>query len=66
MHTQIKIPIDLAILLYKTKKQFICYSTTDNKIVKYTLTNDLQRWSKVYTNFKTISCIKHDLKTITI
>ena len=66
MHT-LKINFKLKLKLVSTTKDFICYSLNKDstQIDSYKLTNDLYRYRNKYTNFKALSCIKKQFKTIT-
>lgn len=69
METQIKINLALALALYKTNKDFFFFNLSndnDRKILDYTLSNDITRNRKLYSNFRVISCIKNSINTITI
>jgi hypothetical protein len=63
----LKINFKLKLKLVTTNKDFICYSLSKDKtqIDSYKLTNDLYRYRNKYTNFKALSCIKKQFKTIT-
>ncbi len=60
----IKIKPAAAKKILNTKKAFICYTTKNNIIDKYILTDDLIRHKNKFTFFKVISCIKKELLTI--
>jgi len=64
---KLKINFKLRLKLVSTKKDFICYSLSKDKttIDSYILTNDLYRYRNKYTNFKALSCIKKQFKSIT-
>ena len=64
---KLKINLKLRLKLINTNKDFICYSLNKDKtsIESYILTNDLFRHRNKYTNFKALSCIKKQFKTIT-
>jgi hypothetical protein len=69
METQIKINLALALALYKTNKDFFFFNLSDDndqKVSEYTLSNDITRCRKLYSNFRVISCIKNSINTITI
>ena len=60
----IKINLALALLLAKTKKQFIFFNIENNKITNYKLTNDIIRDKKKYNYFRVISTIKIENKIL--
>lgn len=60
----IKINLGLALLLSKTKKQFIFFNVENNKIINYKLTNDIIRDKKKYNYFRVISTIKIENKIL--
>ena len=64
---KLKINFKLRLKLVSTKKDFICYSLNkdETQIDSYILTNDLYRYRNKYTNFKALSCIKKQFKSIT-
>ena len=69
MNTTIKISLALALALHKTKKDFFFFNlSNDNKqkVLGYTLSDDMIRNRKLYSNFRVISCIKNSINTITI
>ena len=69
MNTKIKINLALALALHKTKKDFFFFNlSNDNKqkVLGYTLSDDMIRNRKLYSNFRVISCIKNSINTITI
>ena len=58
-----------AVQIYTTKKDFIVYTETNNKIDKMILTNDLTRHRKnfgINSKFLLTDIIKKELKTINI
>ena len=58
-----------AVQIYTTKKAFIVYTETNNKIDKMILTNDLTRHRKKFginSKFLLIDIMKKELKTINI
>ncbi len=58
-----------AVQIYTTKKDFIVYTETNNKIDKMILTNDLTRHRKKFginSKFLLTNVIKKELKTINI
>lgn len=58
-----------AVQIYTTKKDFIVYTETNNKIDKMILTNDLTRHRKKFginSKFLLTNIIKKELKTINI
>lgn len=61
---KIKINLGLALLLAKTKKQFIFFNIENNKITNYKLTNDIVRDRKKYNYFRVISTIKIENKIL--
>ena len=69
METTIKINLALALALHKTNKDFFFFNlSNDNnqKVLDYTLSDDMIRNRKLYSNFRVISCIKNSINTITI
>ena len=69
MNTTIKISLALALALHKTKKDFFFFNLSndnDQKVLDYTLSDDMIRNRKLYSNFRVISCIKNSINTITI
>lgn len=60
----IKINLGLALLLSKTKKQFIFFNIENNKITNYKFTNDIIRDKNKYSYFRVISTIKIENKII--
>ena len=64
-----KINILKAVQIYTTKKDFIIYTETNNKIDKMILTNDLTRHRKKFginSKFLLTDIMKKELKTINI
>jgi len=58
-----------AVQIYTTKKDFIVYTETNNKIDKMILTNDLTRHRKKFginSKFLVTDIMKKELKTINI
>jgi len=58
-----------AVQIYTTKKDFIVYTETNNKIDKMILTNDLTRHRKKFginSKFLLTDIVKEQLKTINI
>ena len=69
MNTTVKINLALALALYKTNKDFFFFNLSEDnnqKVLDYTLSNDMVRNRKLYSNFRVISCIKNSINTITI
>jgi hypothetical protein len=69
MNTTVKINLALALALYKTNKDFFFFNLSEDnnqKVLDYTLSNDMSRNRKLYSNFRVISCIKNSINTITI
>lgn len=63
----IKLNLIQAIRLVKTKKDFLLYDLNHkNEVIKYTVTNDIQRHRNNYTHFKVLSCCNIKLKELTI
>ena len=63
----IKLNLIQAIRLVKTKKDFLLYDLNHkNEVIKYTVTNDLQRHRNSYKYFKVLSCCNIKLKELTI
>jgi len=63
----LKINILDAIRINQSKKEFILIDLNDDKdkIIGYKLTNELQHKNK-FDTFRVLSCIKKELKTLTI
>ena len=58
----IKISITTALKIIRSNKDFIFYRVEDNKIVDFTLTNDISRFRSQYNNkFKIVSDIKKQI-----
>ena len=63
----IKLNLIQAIRLVKTNKDFLLYDLNHkNEVIKYTVTNDLQRHKNSYKHFKVLSCCNIKLKELTI
>ena len=59
-----KISITTAVKILNSKKDFIFYKVEDNKVIDFTLTNDISRFRARYNNkFKIVSDIKKQIKT---
>jgi len=59
-----KISITTAVKILNSNKDFIFYKVKDNKVVDFTLTNDISRFRARYNNkFKILSDIKKQIKT---
>jgi len=59
-----KISITTAVKILNSSKDFIFYKVEDNKVIDFTLTNDISRFRARYNNkFKTVSDIKKQIKT---
>jgi len=58
----VKISITTALKIIRSNKDFIFYRVEDNKMVDFTLTNDLSRFRSQYSNkFKIVSDIKKQI-----
>ena len=58
----VKISITTALKIIRSNKDFIFYRVEDNKILDFTLTNDLSRFRSQYSNkFKIVSDIKKQI-----
>ena len=63
----IKINLLQALKINKSNKDFILFDyDSNNKLINFVLTNDLQRFKKQFKTFRVISCIKSNINTITI
>ena len=63
----IKINIPTAVKLMQSNKDFIFFNYDENnKLINYTLSNDITRYKKKYQTFRVMSCIKRNINTITI
>ena len=62
--SNIKINLALALLLAKTRKQFLFFNIENNRITNYKLTNDIIRDKKKYNYFRVISTIKIENRII--
>jgi hypothetical protein len=59
-----KISITTAVKILNSNKDFIFYKVEDNKVIDFTLTNDISRFRARYNNkFKIVSDIKKQIKT---
>jgi len=59
-----KISITTAVKILNSNKDFIFYKLEDNKVIDFTLTNDISRFRARYNNkFKILSDIKTQIKT---
>ncbi len=59
-----KISITTAVKILNSNKDFIFYRLENNRIVDFTLTNDINRFRARYNNkFKILSDIKKQIKT---
>jgi hypothetical protein len=59
-----KISITTAIKILNSNKDFIFYKVENNKIIDFTLTNDISRFRARYNNkFKILDDIKKQIKT---
>jgi len=59
-----KISITTAVKILNSSKDFIFYRVENNKIIDFTLTNDISRFRARYNNkFKIVSDIKKQIKT---
>jgi hypothetical protein len=59
-----KISITTAVKILNSNKDFIFYKVEDNKLIDFTLTNDISRFRARYNNkFKILSDIKKQIKT---
>ena len=59
-----KISITTAVKILNSNKDFIFYKVEDNKVIDFTLTNDISRFRTRYNNkFKIVADIKKQIKT---
>ena len=59
-----KISITTAVKILNSNKDFIFYKVEDNKVIDFTLTNDISRFRARYNNkFKIVADIKKQIKT---
>jgi hypothetical protein len=59
-----KISITTAVKILNSNKDFIFYKVENNKVIDFTLTNDISRFRARYNNkFKILSDIKTQIKT---
>jgi hypothetical protein len=59
-----KISITTAVKILNSNKDFIFYKVEDNKVIDFTLTNDISRFRARYNNkFKILDDIKKQIKT---
>ena len=59
-----KISITTAVKILNSNKDFIFYKVENNKVIDFTLTNDISRFRARYNNkFKIVSDIKKQIKT---
>jgi len=59
-----KISITTAVKILNSNKDFIFYKVEDNKVIDFTLTNDISRFRTRYNNkFKILDDIKKQIKT---
>jgi hypothetical protein len=58
-----KISITTAVKILNSNKDFIFYKLEDNKVIDFTLTNDISRFRARYNNkFRILSDIKKQIK----
>ena len=59
-----KISITTAVKILNSNKDFIFYKVENNKVIDFTLTNDISRFRTRYNNkFKIVADIKKQIKT---
>jgi hypothetical protein len=59
-----KISITTAVKILNSNKDFIFYKVENNKVIDFTLTNDISRFRARYNNkFKILDDIKKQIKT---
>ena len=59
-----KISITTAVKILNSNKDFIFYRLENNRVVDFTLTNDISRFRSIYNNkFKIFDDIKKQIKT---
>lgn len=61
-----KVTLKFLIQLNKTKKAFLLFDVSNNKIERYIFTNDLTRYRHKYTTWKLTEIIKPNINKLTI